>query len=69
MNVWKKILLPVLSAVGSVGFLIAAVAGRLIEGEPLNYTFLTFAIMFFMFAVLFFAIGRKSGGGSGPPSV
>jgi hypothetical protein len=36
------------------------------EGEPLNYTFLTLAIVFFGLAVLFF-VGRKSGGDSGPP--
>jgi hypothetical protein len=43
-------------------------AGPVIDGGPLNYTHLSFATMFFAMAVLFFAIGRKSGGGSGPPS-
>jgi hypothetical protein len=69
MNVWKKNLAPILFAFASAVFLIAAVVWRVIEGEPLNYTFLTFAIVFFVFAVVFFAVGRKSGGGSGPPSV
>lgn len=68
MNVWKKNLVPILSAFGSVAWLIAAVAGPVLRGEPLNYTFLTFAIVFFVSAVFFFAVGRKSGGGPGPPS-
>ena len=66
MNVLK--LLPILFAFSSVAWLIAAVAGPVLRGEPLNYTFLTFAIVFFVFAVFFFAVGRKSSGGSGPPS-
>jgi hypothetical protein len=68
MNFWKKNLAPMLFAFASVVSLIAALAGPVIEGGPLNYTFLTFAIVFFVFAVVFFAVGRKSGGGSGPPS-
>ena len=68
MNVWKKHLLPILLALASVAWLIAAVAGPVLRGEPLNYTFLTFACTFFTFAAFFFAIGRKSGGGHGPPS-
>jgi len=68
MNVWKKNLVPILFAFASVGWLIATVAGPVLRGEPLNYTFLTFAIVFFTFAVVFFAIVRKSGGGPGPPS-
>ena len=65
---WKKNLVPILFAFAGVAWLIAAVAGSVLRGEPLNYTFLTFAIVFFTSAALFFAIGRKSGGGSGPPS-
>ena len=68
MNVWKKNLVPILLALGSAAWLIAAVAGPILRGEPLNYTFLTFAIVFFVFAVVFFAVGRKSGGGPGLPS-
>jgi hypothetical protein len=68
MNVWKKNLIPILLAFASVAWLIAAVAKLLLKGEPLNYTFLTLAIVFFTSAVLFFAVVRKSGGGSGPPS-
>jgi hypothetical protein len=63
----NKNLLPILLACASVPWLIAAVAGTVLRGEPLNYTFLTFAIVFTS-AVLFFAIGRKSGGGPGPPA-
>ena len=67
MNGWKKSLPPILFAFASVAFLIAAnVAGRVMEGEPLNYTFLTLAIVFFGLAVVF-VVGRKSGGDSGPP--
>jgi hypothetical protein len=68
MNVWKKNLVPMLFAFASVVSLIPAVVGPVIKGEPLNYTFLAVAIMFFVFAVVFFAVGRKSGGGSGPSS-
>ncbi len=59
-----KKLVPILLAFASVAWLIAAVAGPVLRGEPLNYTFLTFAIVFFTSAVLFFAISRKSDGGS-----
>ena len=63
MNVLK--LLPILFAFSSVAWLIAAVAGPVLRGEPLNYTFLTFAIVFFCSGVVIVAVGRKSGGGSG----
>ena len=68
MNVWKKNLIPILSAFGSVAWLIAAVAGPVLRGETLNYTFLILAIVFFGSAVVFFAVGGKSGGGPGLPS-
>jgi hypothetical protein len=42
--------------------------GPVIKGEPLNYTFVAIAIMFFGIAVVFFAVGRKAGGGTGSPS-
>jgi hypothetical protein len=63
MNAWKKNLVPILLAFASVAWLIAAVAGPVLRGEPLNYTFLIFAIAFFCSAAVFFAIGRKSGRG------
>lgn len=63
-----KKLVPILMAFSSVAWLIAAVAGPVLRGEPLNYTFLIFAISFFCSAVVFFAVGRKSGGDPGPPS-
>ena len=62
---WKKNLVPILFAFASVAWLIAAVAGPVLSGEPLNYTFLTFAMVFFTFAAFFFAVSRKSGGGPG----
>ena len=69
MNVWKNNLAPILFAFASLAFLIAAMARPALERGPLNDTFLTFAIVFFGFAVVFLALRRKSGGGSRPPSV
>jgi hypothetical protein len=68
MIVWKKNLVPMLFAFGSVLSLIPAVVKPVINEEPLNYTFLAVAIMFFVFAIVFFAMVRKSRGDSGPPS-
>lgn len=68
MNNGKKNLVPILCAIGSLAWLIAAVAGPVLRGEPVNYTYLTIAIVFFVFAVLFFAVGRKSGGSPALPS-
>ena len=65
MKVWKKILQPILFAIAGVAFLIAGLEERVIDRGPLHYTGLSFAIMFFAIAVLFF---RKSGGGTGPPN-
>ncbi len=56
-----------LFAFGSVVALIPAVVGPVLKEEPLNYTFLSVAITFFGLAVVFFAVGRKPGGSSGPP--
>ena len=66
MTFWKKNLVPALWALGAVAWLVSGLIVPVGKGEPLNYTFLTFAFMFFTFAVVFF--GRKSGGGPGPPS-
>jgi hypothetical protein len=68
MNVWKKTLPPILFGVAVVAFLFAALEERVIDGGPIRYTWLVFAFTFFAIAVLFFVVGRKSGGGSGPPS-
>jgi hypothetical protein len=68
MKTWKKTLPPILFAISGVAFLFAALEERVIDGGPLHYTWLSFAITFFALAVLFFAIGRKSGGGTGPPN-
>ena len=48
-------------AITGVLFLIAALEERVIDGGPIHYTWLGIAIMFF-------AIGLKSGGGTGPPN-
>jgi hypothetical protein len=68
MKDWKKWLVPMLCALASMAFLVPAVVGPVIKGEPLNNVFLVFALMFLTFSFFFFAIARKSGGGSGPPS-
>jgi hypothetical protein len=68
MNVWKNKLVPILFALSGALCLVPAVVGPAIKGEPLDNVFLVVAFMFFVFAVVFFAAGRKSGGGSGPPS-
>ena len=68
MKDWKKTLPPIGFAIGGVAFLIAALEERVIDGGPLHYTWLSLAIMFFALAVVFFARGRKSGGGAGPPN-
>jgi hypothetical protein len=68
MKTWKNWLVPALFALGGVLSLVPGVLGPVIKGEPLNNVFLAVAFMFFTFAVVFFAVGRRSGGGSGPPS-
>jgi hypothetical protein len=68
MKTWKNWLVPVLFALSGVLSLVPAVVKPVIKGEPLNDTYLAIAFMFFTFAVVFFAVGRKSGSSSGPPS-
>jgi hypothetical protein len=67
MKGWKKTLPPIGFAIAGVLFLIAFLEERVIDGGPLHYPWLGIAIMFFASAVLF-AIGPKSGGGTGPPN-
>ena len=64
----KKYLVPVLCAIGGVGAMIPAVVGPLAKREPIDYTFLVISLMFFIFAGVFFAIGRKPSPGSGSPT-
>jgi hypothetical protein len=68
VKVWKKTLLSIGFAISGAAFLIAALEERVIDGGPLHYPWLGLAIMFFTLAVVFFAKGRKSGGGIGPPN-
>ena len=68
MKVWKKTLPPICFAISGVAFLFMALEERVIDGGPIHYTWLSFAFMFFVLAFAFFAIGRKSGGGAGPPN-
>jgi hypothetical protein len=66
MKAWKNNLVPILFAFGGVMSLVPAVLRPGIKGEPLNYVFLATTFVFFTFAVVFFTVGGRSGGGSGP---
>ena len=68
MKNWKNKLVPSLFALASVSFLIPAVVKPVIKEEPLNHTFLVFALACAVFAIIFFAVARKSGAGSDPPN-
>jgi hypothetical protein len=68
MSGWKKTLPSILFAIAGVGFLFAGLEERVIDGGALHYTWLTFAFAYFALAALFFTLGWKSGGGSGPPN-
>jgi hypothetical protein len=67
MKVSKKTLPVIGIAIAGVAFLIVALEEWVIDGRPLKYTWLSLAFMFFALAVSF-AMGRKSGGGTGPPN-
>ena len=60
MKTWKNWLVPSLWALGCMASLVPAVVGPVIKGKPLDYKFLAIAFMFFIFAVVFFAVGRKA---------
>ena len=68
MKNWKNKLVPMLFVLASVSFLFAGVVKPVMKGEPLNHTHLVFALACAVFAMIFFAISRKSGGGSDRPS-
>ncbi len=72
MKVWKNQLITILFALAGVLWLFAAVVKPVIKGKPVNDAFLVFALAFLSLACVFLALGvvkgRKSGGGSGPPS-
>jgi hypothetical protein len=69
MKTGKQFLLASLFfAIAGVAFLFMVFEERIIDGGPLHYTWLGFAITFFALAVVFFARGRKSGGRTGPPN-
>ena len=67
MKNWKNKLVPMLFALAGV-LVLVPVMKDIIQGESVRTVFLVLAIMFFVFAFVFFAAGRKSGGGPGPPS-
>ena len=64
----KKTLLPIGFAIAGVLFLFAGLEERVIDGGPLHYTWLCLAFLYFVLAFVFFARGRKSGGGAGSPN-
>ena len=68
MTVGKKTLMLILFGVAVVAFLFAALEEWVIDGGPIRYRWLAFAGMYIALGVLFSAGGRKSAGGSGPPS-
>jgi hypothetical protein len=69
MKSWKKWLVPALFVLASVSFLIPGVVKPVIKDEPLNHTFLVFALACAVFAMIFFAVARKADAGPRPPSV
>ena len=58
----KKLIVPVCFALTGVGFLIKAVVKPLADSEPIDYSFVVIAAMFFTLAAVFFARERKSAG-------
>ena len=64
----KKTLPSIVMAIAGMCFLFAGLEERVIDGGPLHYTWISLAFMFFVLAFVFFARGRKSGGGTGPPN-
>jgi hypothetical protein len=69
MKTRKKFLLASLFfAIAGVAFLFMVFEERIIDGGPLHYPWLGFAITFFALAVVFFARDRKSADGAGPPN-
>jgi hypothetical protein len=66
----KKMVVPMLFALGSLLFLVPAVVKPLIKGEPFEVAYLVIAMAFFVIAVVFLAagVGRNASGGSDPAS-
>ena len=67
MSALKNRLVPVLFALAGVLFLVPTIK-QVIEGEPIKTVFVVLAMACLVLALVFFVVGRKSGGGSGPPS-
>ncbi len=68
MKNWKNKVVPALFVLAAVLFLIPAVVKPVSNGEPLNHTYLVFALVCSVFAMIFFAIARKADAGPRPPS-
>jgi hypothetical protein len=68
MKDWKKTLPPIGFAIAGVAFLFAGLEERVIDGGAIHYVWLSMAFLYFVLAFVFFALGRKSGGGTGPPN-
>ena len=71
MKGWKMYLVPVLFALGGIGWLIKPLK-QLIKGEPLDGALIVFGCMAFLFAAVFVAksvaAARKAESASTPPS-
>ena len=55
----KKMIVPVCFAITGVGFLLKGLVKPLADSEPIDYTFVVIAAMFFTLAAVNFASGRK----------
>ena len=67
MKNWKNKVVPALFALAGVAFLIPAAVKPVSNGEPLNHTYIVFALVCSVLAMIFFAVARKADAGPGPP--
>src|SRR5262249_42504016 len=68
MKTWKKTIGPILLAMAGVLLVFAGLEELVIDGGPLHPAWISFGFLYFVLALVFFARGRKSGGGTGPPN-
>ena len=55
----KKLIVPVCFAITGVAFLLKGLVKPLADSEPVDYSFVVIAAMFFTLAAVNFASGRK----------
>jgi len=68
MKNWKKTVPAILFAIAGVVFLFAGLEERVIDGGPVRFNWLSLSFLYFAVGFVFFARGRKSGGGTKPPN-